>query len=194
MKNLINKIEQCKLCQSTLSLEPKPILQANQQSKILIVGQAPGIVTHDKGIPFDDKSGERLRVWLGVEKKQFYDPFLFAIIPMGFCYPGRGKSGDLPPPPLCADTWRKQLLSKFENIEFTIILGQHAIAWHLQSKASVTELAKKWQYLFKSNQIVLPHPSPRNNIWLKKNNWFENDVVPNLQNRIKAIITHSSSS
>jgi uracil-DNA glycosylase len=193
MKSLINKIKQCKLCQSILPLQPKPILQASQQSKILIVGQAPGVVTHGKGVPFDDKSGERLRKWLGIEKKQFYEPSLFAIIPMGFCYPGRGKSGDLPPPPLCAETWRAQLLDKFENIEFTIILGQHAIAWHLQSKASVTELASQWQNLFTSNQIVLPHPSPRNNIWLKKNSWFESDVIPNLQNRIQTIITDSSS-
>ena len=194
MKNLIDKIKECTLCKSTLPLEPKPILQASQQSKILIVGQAPGIVTHDKGIPFDDKSGERLRIWLGVDENQFYDPELFAIIPMGFCYPGRGKSGDSPPSVLCAETWRTQLLAKFENIELTVILGKYAIAWHLQSKTPITELAKQWQYLFKSNQIVLPHPSPRNNIWLKKNNWFENDVVPILQNRVKTIITHSSSS
>jgi len=193
MKNLIDKIKQCTLCQSSLHLEPKPILQASQQSKILIVGQAPGIITHNRGIPFDDKSGERLRAWLGVNKNQFYDPLLFAIIPMSFCYPGRGKSGDLTPLPLCAETWRTQLLARFTNIELTIILGKYAIAWHLQSNAPITELAKQWQYLIKNNQIVLPHPSPRNNIWLKKNSWFENDVVPILQNRVKAIITHSPS-
>jgi len=194
IKLLEKNVKDCTLCSEHLPLGARPIIQIDTRSKILIAGQAPGKKVHETGIPFNDASGDRLREWLGVSKDAFYDSEQFAILPIGFCYPGKGKSGDLPPPPLCADTWRKQLLSKFENIEFTIILGQHAIAWHLQSKASVTELAKKWQYLFKSNQIVLPHPSPRNNIWLKKNNWFENDVVPNLQNRIKAIITHSSSS
>jgi len=190
LETLLKKIRQCTLCQNSLPLEAKPILQASQRSKILIVGQAPGIVTHKRGIPFDDKSGERLRVWLGVDKNQFYDKDIFAIIPMGFCYPGKGKSGDLPPLPLCAKTWRMQLLEKLKHVELTIILGKYAIEWHLQSKDPITELAMRWQHLLKSDKIVLPHPSPRNNIWLKKNSWFEEDVIPVLQNRIKMIATN----
>ena len=184
MEDLLKQIRQCNLCKNNLPLEPIPIIQASSHSKILIVGQAPGIVTHNKGIPFDDKSGDRLRAWLGVTKTQFYNPALFAIIPMGFCYPGKGKSGDLPPIPLCAETWRVKLLAKLKNIELTIILGKYAIDWHLHSKAPITELAMQWRTLLASQQIVLPHPSPRNNIWLKKNQWFEKDVIPQLQHLI----------
>jgi len=190
LETLLKKIRQCTLCQNSLPLEAKPILQASQRSKILIVGQAPGIVTHKRGIPFDDKSGERLRTWLGVDKNQFYDEDIFAIIPMGFCYPGKGKSGDLPPLPLCEETWRIPLLKNFKHVELTIILGKYAIEWHLQSKAPITELARQWQHLLKSEKIVLPHPSPRNNIWLKKNSWFEESVIPVLRNRIKMITTN----
>ena len=189
MKTLLKQINQCRLCENILPLEPKPILQINNNSKILILGQAPGAKAHQRGIPFDDKSGDRLRLWLGVDKNQFYDDELFAILPMGFCYPGRGKSGDLPPIPQCANTWREALLAKLTNVELTILLGKYAIAWHLGSKAPITELAKQWQTLLKSNQIVLPHPSPRNNIWLKKNAWFEDEVVPKLQQRVKTIIS-----
>jgi len=189
MKTLLKQINQCRLCENILPLEPKPILQINNNSKILILGQAPGAKAHQRGIPFDDKSGDRLRLWLGVDKNQFYDDELFAILPMGFCYPGRGKSGDLPPIPQCANTWREALLAKLTNVELTILLGKYAIEWHLHSKAPITELAKQWQTLLKSKQIVLPHPSPRNNIWLKKNAWFEDGVIPKLQQEVKAIIT-----
>jgi len=189
MQALLQKVRQCALCENELPLPPKPILQASCQSKILIVGQAPGAKTHDKGLPFDDKSGERLRAWLGVDKVQFYNPRNFAILPMGFCYPGKGKSGDLPPIPLCAQTWRKDLLAELRQIKLTIILGKYAINWHLQSTQPITELAQDWQRLLLSNQLVLPHPSPRNNIWLKRNSWFEETLVPILQSKVSEIIT-----
>jgi len=188
MENLLSQIKQCRLCKDKLPCPPKPILQASKQSKILIVGQAPGIVTHEKGIPFDDKSGDRLRQWLGVNKNQFYNADLFAIIPMSFCYPGRGKSGDLPPITKCANTWREDLLMKLNSIELTIILGKYAVEWHMHSKAPITKLAQQWSTLLTNNKIVLPHPSPRNNIWLKRNLWFEDQVIPNLQNSIKLIL------
>lgn len=187
MKTLLQNINSCRLCEGVLPFEPNPILQISHKSKILILGQAPGIQTHQKSIPFDDKSGERLRAWLDVNKSQFYDEELFAILPMGFCYPGRGKSGDLPPIPLCAKTWRAELLAKLTNVELTILLGKYAIEWHLQTKETVTTLVKQWQTLLHTNQIVLPHPSPRNNIWLKKNTWFEAEVIPILQHKIKKI-------
>lgn len=189
MDRLLKKIRQCTLCRDDLPLEPKPILQASQHSRILISGQAPGIITHHKGIPFDDKSGERLRTWLGVNTEQFYNDKHFAIMPMSFCYPGKGKSGDRPPIPLCAETWREQLLNNLPHIELTIILGKYAIDWHLHSKAPITELASQWKESLNSNQLVLPHPSPRNNIWLKRNDWFEKEVIPVLQARVKQVLS-----
>ena len=184
MQKLLNNIRACTLCKNSLPLDPKPILQANKFSKILIAGQAPGAITHEKGIPFDDKSGQRLREWLGVTKAQFYDPTLFAIIPMSFCYPGKGKSGDLPPISLCGQTWRTELLSQLNHIELTIVLGKHAIEWHLKTREPITTLSKNWQQSLTKKYIVLPHPSPRNNIWLKKNQWFEQNAIPPLQKHI----------
>jgi uracil-DNA glycosylase family 4 len=188
MKRLLAQIKQCKVCENVLPFAPNPILQASDKSKILIVGQAPGIKAHQTSIPFADQSGDRLRAWLGVDKQQFYNEDIFALLPMGFCYPGRGKSGDLPPIPKCANTWREEVLAKLTNVELIIILGRYAIEWHLHSKTPITELAKQWQTLLQSKKMVLPHPSPRNNIWLKKNSWFENEVIPNLQQQIKEVI------
>lgn len=194
-------INQCQLCVSQLPETPNPILQCSAQSKILLAGQAPGIVTHQKSRPFDDKSGERLRKWLGIDACQFYDPDYFAIVPMGFCYPGKGKSGDLPPLPLCAKTWRKQLLSQLPNIELTILIGKYAIDWHLKALAenkentfslstykNATEVIQDWQTLIRYKHIALPHPSPRNNIWLKKNPWFETTHIPQLQQYILPLV------
>ena len=186
---LISKIRQCQLCQDKLPLPAKPILQFSKHSRILIAGQAPGQKTHHKGIPFDDASGERLRAWLGVNRNQFYDDNLFAVVPMGFCYPGTGKSGDLPPTPLCAATWRKQIMAQMPAIELTVILGKYAIEWHLQSKATITKLSQNWQTSLLANHLVLPHPSPRNNLWLKRNPWFEHEVIPVLKNKVAAILT-----
>jgi uracil-DNA glycosylase family 4 len=188
MKTLLAQVMECRICENVLPFEPNPILQVSDKSKILIVGQAPGIKAHQKSSPFDDQSGDRLRDWLGVDKQQFYNADIFAILPMGFCYPGRGKSDDLPPIPTCANTWREKILAKLTKVELIIILGRYAIEWHLNSKAPITELAKQFQTLIASNQIVLPHPSPRNNIWLKKSPWFENEVIPKLQQQIKEII------
>jgi len=169
-------------------MAPRPILQGSYNSKILIAGQAPGIVTHEKGIPFDDKSGERLRGWLGVDRNQFYNAKLFAIVPMAFCYPGKGTSGDLPPPPICANTWREKLLSQLPNIELTLILGKYAAQWHLKSNASITVLAQDWQQHMKKQYVVLPHPSPRNNRWLKNNPWFEQQTIKALQDETTRIL------
>lgn len=194
-------ISQCQLCINQLPEAPNPILQCSTQSKILLAGQAPGIITHQKSRPFDDKSGERLRKWLGVETCQFYNPDLFAIVPMGFCYPGKGKSGDLPPIPLCAKTWRKPLLSQLSGIELTILMGKYAIDWHIKALAdnqenafslkpykNATEVIQDWQTLMQYKLIALPHPSPRNNMWLKKNPWFEQTLIPQLQQHVLSLI------
>ena len=188
VESLLKSIRHCTLCANNLPLKPKPILQGSKHSRILIAGQAPGAITHEKGITFDDKSGERLRSWLGVNSATFYNQKMFAIAPMAFCYPGKGKTGDLPPPVICATTWRKQLIANMPKIELTIILGKYAVDWHLQTKESITTLAQQWQNSLTNNQLVLLHPSPRNNIWLKKNSWFEAEVVPQLQRTVNKIL------
>ena len=159
-------------------------MQVNQKAKILIAGQAPGIKVHESGIPFNDASGERLRDWMGISRDVFYDANRIAILPMGFCYPGTGKSGDLPPRVECASTWRRQVLDSLPNIEITLVIGKYAQDYHLgNGKISVTERVKSWQDYWPTI-VPLPHPSPRNNRWLSKNVWFESDVLPNLRLRI----------
>lgn len=184
LDDLLTDVRACSICPG-LPLGPSPLLQASENSKILIAGQAPGSKTHAKGRPFDDPSGKRLRKWLGVTEDQFYDPDLFAIIPMGFCFPGTGKGGDLPPRPECAPKWRQPLLDRLPKLELTLILGQYAMDWHLGDAKSrtLTKTVERWQE-FWPDILPLPHPSPRNIRWFKANPWFEEDVVPILQARI----------
>lgn len=171
-----------------LPLGPRPILQYHPGAKILIAGQAPGRKTHEKNIPFDDASGDRLRDWLGVSREAFYDAQHFAILPMAFCYPGTGKSGDLPPPPICAETWREQLLTHID-VELTLVIGQYALDWHLGEKQgkTLTDTVKAWKDHWPSI-LPMPHPSPRNNRWLKQNPWFTAEVLPELRARVQALL------
>jgi len=188
LNQLISQVQSCTLCEASLSLGPRPVIQLSNESKILIAGQAPGLKVHQSGIPFNDASGDRLREWLGVDKTDFYDDKKFAILPMGFCYPGKGKSGDLPPRAECAIAWRAQLLAELKNIELTIVIGQYAHAYHLPNASKkLTENVKSWQ-TFWPEFIPLPHPSPRNNIWLKRNSWFEDELLPPLKNRVNKIL------
>ncbi|MBG9995617.1 uracil-DNA glycosylase family protein [Pseudoalteromonas sp. NZS127_1] len=186
---LIDQVSKCVICDPHLPLGARPVIQFNPNARILIAGQAPGIKVHETGVPFNDASGNRLREWLGLTRDEFYDANNIAILPMGFCYPGRGKSGDLPPRKECAPAWREQLLAALPNIELTIVLGKYAQAYHLPEtkKMPLTELVKSWREYW-PNYLVLPHPSPRNNIWLKKNPWFEQDVLPELGKRIATIL------
>lgn len=188
LDKLLAQIRACTIC-SDLPLGPKPLLQAGQTAKVLIVGQAPGSKTHVKGRPFDDASGKRLRDWLGVTDSQFYDPANFAIVPMGFCFPGTGRGGDLPPRPECAPQWRQPLLDGLPEIELTLVLGQYAMNWHLPSAKghSLTKTVERWEE-FWPNILPLPHPSPRNIRWFRNNPWFEKDVIPHLQKRIRSLI------
>lgn len=188
MAALLSKIKACTVCEG-LPLGPKPILQVDAETKILIVGQAPGKITHLKGIPFDDPSGRRLRDWMGVDEAVFYDPKKVAVLPMGFCFPGTGKSGDLPPRKECAVTWRDSVLERMPNVELTLIIGQYAMEWHLQvgKKDTLTSIVADWKSYF-PQQLPLPHPSPRNNRWLKRNPWFEQDVLPALRSQIQNIL------
>jgi len=186
---LIDQVSKCVICEPHLPLGARPVIQFNPNARILIAGQAPGVKVHETGVPFNDASGNRLREWLGLTRDEFYDANNIAILPMGFCYPGRGKSGDLPPRKECAPAWREQLLAALPNIELTIVLGKYAQAYHLPEtkKMPLTELVKSWREYW-PNYLVLPHPSPRNNIWLKKNPWFEQDVLPELGKRIATIL------
>ena len=186
LEQLTVEIRACTLCAHALPMGPRPVLQVSESARILIVGQAPGIRVHQTGVPFDDPSGNRLRAWMGIDKNVFYDAEKIAIVPMGFCYPGTGKSGDLPPRPECAPTWRAKLLDQLPQISLTLVIGQYAQAWHLGrlAKDNLTETVKAWQE-FGRNVIPLPHPSPRNNIWLKKNPWFEQQVMTALQQQVR---------
>jgi len=195
LDKLVKEIKACNLCTDHLPLGPRPVIQVGSLARILIVGQAPGRRVHETGIPFNDPSGERLRLWMGINKEEFYDKDKVALVPMGFCFPGTGKSGDLPPRPECADTWREKLLEQLPNIELTIVIGQYAQGWHFGSsnKQNLTETVKSWKE-FWPNAIPLPHPSPRNNIWLRKNAWFEDEVIPALQKAVNAILDKSTKS
>lgn len=189
IENLLSDIRNCIICKEHLPNYPKPIIRASSNSKILVIGQAPGQKVQNSGVPWDDASGKTLREWLNVSSEQFYDTNLFAIMPMGFCYPGTGKSGDLPPRKECAVAWHKKVLEQMPDIQLTLLIGKYAQDYYLKetSKENLTETVKKYlEYL--PNYIPLPHPSPRNNIWLKKNDWFKMDVIPFLQYKVKTIL------
>ncbi|WP_075341830.1 uracil-DNA glycosylase family protein [Tenacibaculum agarivorans] len=187
MQELLSEIKNCTLCEAYI--EPRPVVHVNELSKIMIIGQAPGTRVHKTGIPWNDPSGVQLRKWLNVSDDQFYNPDLFGIMPMGFCYPGKGKSGDLPPRKECAPKWHKQVLDHMPKLELTILIGMYAQQYYLgkDAKRTLTETVNHYEDYF-PNYFVLPHPSPRNRFWLKKNEWFEKFVVPELQSRVREII------
>lgn len=192
LESLLIEVRACVLCAEHLPLGPRPVVQAHSQARILIAGQAPGRKVHETGIPFNDASGDRLRAWLGISREVFYDPKQVAILPMGFCFPGTGKSGDLPPRPECAPAWRAALLSHMQDIKLTLVIGQYAQAYHLPNEAtSVTELVQAWRKYW-PHTVPLPHPSPRNNLWLKRNPWFEAELIPILQTRVSEVLEHGS--
>lgn len=178
---LMNEVRACRLCEPHLPAGARPVLQADPAARILVAGQAPGRRVHESGIPFDDPSGDRLRDWLGLGREDFYDATKLAILPMGFCYPGTGRSGDLAPRPECAPAWRAPLLDRLPNIELTLVIGRYAMAHHLPAaKGNLTETVRAWRD-HGGRLIPLPHPSPRNNRWLKKNPWFEAELLPELR-------------
>jgi uracil-DNA glycosylase family 4 len=189
MDKLLHDIRQCKICEQHLPLGPRPIASAHEDSKIVIIGQAPGTKVHASGIPWDDASGRQLRKWLNVSDKDFYDETKFAIIPMGFCYPGKGKTGDLPPRKECAPQWHDVLLEKMPNVELIILIGMYAQKYYLQKEAKKTlteTVANFKEYLPK--YLTLPHPSPRNRFWFTRNPWFDIEVIPELQKKVGKLI------
>ncbi|AWW33134.1 uracil-DNA glycosylase family protein [Echinicola strongylocentroti] len=189
MQQLLKEIRSCDLCKESLPLGANPIVTGSPQSKIVIIGQAPGKIVHESSIPWNDKSGDNLRKWMDVDRAIFYDPNKIALVPMGFCYPGRGKSGDLPPRPECAPLWHRRLMEMMEEVRLTMLVGSYAQAYYLEnrSRKTLTETVKNFhEYL--PEYLPLPHPSPRNNIWQAKNPWFGEEVLPILKERVKRIL------
>jgi uracil-DNA glycosylase len=189
LRKLLVEIEKCRTCEHVLPYAPRPVVRAHAAAPILIAGQAPGLRVHETGIPWNDPSGDRLRRWLGIGREEFYNPRLFAIVPMGFCYPGRGRSGDLPPRPECARQWLAPVLEHLSRRQLTLVIGQYAQRYYLGKgrKSSATETIRAWrEYL--PDFLPLPHPSGRNNGWLKKNPWFETDFLPELRRRCGTIL------
>ena len=187
---LLTNISKCTICAEQLDHEPRPIVSISQHSKILVIGQAPGTKVHASGIPWDDASGGNLRKWLGVTEAQFYDTDLFGIVPMGFCYPGKGKSGDLPPRPECAPFWHGQISEHLKEVQLTLLIGLYAQNYYLgtRKKKTLTETVKNFE-AYLPEYLPLVHPSPRNGIWMRKNAWFEKDIVPVLQKKVVDVIS-----
>lgn len=191
MDKLLKEIRSCRVCADHLPFGPNPVLLASPKSRIAIIGQAPGTRVHKTGIPWNDPSGVLLRKWMQVNDSTFYNPDLFAIVPMGFCYPGKGKGGDLAPRPECAPLWHQALFDKMPNIKLTLLIGQYAQKYYLQDRIykTLAETVKNFvDYLPK--YLPIPHPSPRNRRWLKTNNWFEREVVPILIEKVHSVLNY----
>jgi uracil-DNA glycosylase len=192
MEILLDKIRQCRFCENMLPLGPRPVVQLSAFSKVVIIGQAPGRRVHETGVPWNDASGKTLRKWLNVDDQTFYDPASFTIMPMGFCYPGKASSGDLPPRPECAPLWHRQILANFQTTPLILLIGQYAQHYYLKRsyKGSLTETVRHYdQYL--PQYFPLPHPSPRNQNWVKINPWFAEEVIPRLQDEVQKHLKES---
>lgn len=189
MDQLLSEIKNCNVCAHALPLGPNPVVSAHPQARIMIVGQAPGVKVHQTGIPWNDASGGQLRKWLGVGEDVFYDPTKIALVPMGFCYPGKGNSGDLPPRKECAPLWHERLIDHMEHINLILLVGQYAQRYYLGNwtKNNLTETVRSYRdYL--PTYMPLPHPSPRNGYWTRKNTWFETEVLPALQHQVNEML------
>lgn len=189
-----SELSGCSICadrfQATATRHtPRPVVWFQKDARILIAGQAPGMRVHQSGVPFDDPSGDRLRDWMGLDRNVFYDQARVAILPMAFCFPGYdAKKSDLPPPPVCAETWRARIVSALGSVRLTLLVGGYSQRWHLGMKSGVTETVKEWRK-HSPETIPLPHPSWRNTSWIKKNPWFETDLLPELKTRVNEALS-----
>lgn len=198
LDQLVREIRGCRVCVDRpkgrpLAHEPRPVLCVSRTARLAIVGQAPGTRVHASGKPFTDPSGDRLRAWMGVSAEEFYDSRRVAIVPMGFCFPGLSPAGaDLPPRPECAPLWRARLFALLPRVELVLLVGLYAQRWHISAKGSLTETVSHWQAMSgaptRPRYFPLPHPSWRNNTWLKKNDWFETELLPDLRTQVRAIL------
>lgn len=181
LTGLLADIRACRLCAK--QFEPRPVIQASKEASLLIIGQAPGSKVHQSGVPWDDVSGKRLREWLGIDEIIFYNPQHVAIVPSAFCYPGKGKQGDLPPPKICFDTWHKQVLAKLPEVKLTLLIGQYSQALYIptETKTKLTDNVANFKRFSRQGIWPLPHPSPRNRHWLTANPWFEHSLLPSLK-------------
>jgi uracil-DNA glycosylase len=189
LTQLLAEIRACRVCEASLPCGPRPVVQAGRAARLRIIGQAPGRKVHETGIPWNDASGDRLRSWLGLSAAQFYDPDKVAILPIGFCYPGKASSGDNPPRPECAPLWHARLNAQLPDVHLTLLIGQYAQAYYLgaRRKPSLTETVRAWRDYLPTGIIPLPHPSPRNQPWLAKNPWFEADLLPGIRAAVEAL-------
>ena len=193
MSDLKEQIESCRLCADRFSATqtahaPRPVVWFRPSARVLIAGQAPGMRVHKSGKPFDDPSGDRLRDWLGMAADEFYDADRVAIVPMAFCFPGYDARGsDLPPPKVCGQTWHDRVMAVLQNVRLTVVVGGHALRYHLDTRAPVTEVVANWR-VRAPDLFVLPHPSWRNTAWLRKNPWFEAELVPELRARVREVM------
>ncbi|MDG0026530.1 uracil-DNA glycosylase family protein [Trinickia sp. Y13] len=189
LQSLLAQIRACRACESHLPHGPRPVLQVGRSARVLVVGQAPGARVHASGVPWDDKSGERLRDWMGIDRETFYDPNRVALVPMGYCYPGRGPSGDLPPRPECAALWLERVLAEMPHIRLTLLVGAYAQRRFLADarRASLTDTVAAWRD-FGPARLPLPHPSPRNQGWFKHHPWLERELLPVLRARVGAAL------
>ncbi|AXO16691.1 uracil-DNA glycosylase [Thalassospira profundimaris] len=192
LNKLLSEVRACRICAEHLPLGPRPVVRMAKSARILVIGQAPGTRVHETGLPWNDASGDRLRDWLGLSVDDFYDPGKLAIMPMGFCYPGRfDRGGDLPPRPECAPTWHDALRHHLPNIGLTLLIGQYAQERYLGPRRAktMTETVHHFADFLPDGILPMPHPSWRNTAWMKKNPWFEADLLPVLQLRVQGLLT-----
>lgn len=212
LEKLFEEIRRCELCKDQLPKGPKPIIRGSKTSRLLIIGQAPGVRVHNSGIPFNDPSGDRLRSWLGLSKDTFYNEDLVAIMPMGLCYPGTGQRGDLPPQKECAPQWHKQVLNHLPERQLTLLVGSYAQKYYLKPHyKNMTAALRQWQEAINNKtsgldttqlntinktiydqesimRVPMPHPSPRNNLWLKNHPWFEEEILPSIRQEVRKVL------
>lgn len=194
LQTLIAEMRQCRLCEAEMQRAPNPVFQLSETAKVLVAGQAPGNLADTTGVPFNDPSGDRLRDWMGVTREEFYDASRVAILPMGLCFPGYdAKGGDLPPMKRCADVWRQRVLDQMSGIDVILLVGAYAQRWHLGPRMgkTLTETVSNWKSYSSEHMFTVPHPSWRNTAWLKRNPWFEADVLPELRRAVRSALSGS---